>query len=84
MITCWHTTTRTADDAVLEADVHGRTLLVEHRAGERNWRWAVRSPHGRVLASGVAPDHERAESAAEDEAYRVHPPVGDVVAFWSD
>lgn len=84
MITCWHTTARTKDGVILEADVHGRTLRVEHRAGEWIWRWAVTSPHGKVLASGVAGDHERAEAAAEDEAYRAHPPVGDVVAFWSD
>ena len=84
MITYWHTTQRSRDGVVLEADVHGRTLQVEHRTGERTWRWAVRSPHGRLLASGTSPDHERAEAAAEDEAYRAHAPVGDVVAFWSD
>jgi len=84
MITCWHTTARTKERVTLEAEVHGRTLHVEHRAGDRTWHWAVTSPHGRILASGDAGDHERAEAAAEDEAYRAHAPVGDVVAYWSD
>lgn len=84
MITCWHTVGRTHDRVTHEADAHGRVLRVERRKGERTWRWLVLSQGGREVASGVASDREHAESAAEDEAYRAHVPVGDVVAFWSD
>ena len=83
MITCWTTVVQGRERTLLEADAHGRRLQVERRRGDRTWHWIVRSGHGRELASGVAPDRERAESAAEDEAYRVHPPVGDVVEWWS-
>ena len=84
MITCWYITRRTHDLVALEAEAHGRVLHVERRKGERAWRWVVKSAHGQELAAGAAPERERAESAAEDEAYRAHPPVGDVVAYWSD
>jgi hypothetical protein len=82
---CWHPVDHEAAvTSALEADLHGRRLRVEHRAGERAWRWYVRSRRGCDLASGLAGDAHGAERAAEDEVYRIHPPVGDAVGWWFD
>jgi hypothetical protein len=55
--------------------LHGRDLEVASDPVVHGWRWWVRSPHGAVLADGVAADLETAEQAAEDEALAVHPPT---------
>jgi len=69
-------------ERALEADLRGRHLRVEHRAGEDGWRWSVGSAHGRELAAGIAGDAEDAEREAEEEVYRLH--VGDGFAWWVD
>jgi hypothetical protein len=68
----------------IQASVHARLLEVEHRPDQVGWRWVVRSSRGRELASGVACDERTAERAAEDEAYRIHIPVGDPFDWWQD
>jgi hypothetical protein len=81
----WHSVPSGATvTSALEADLHGRRLRVEHRAGERAWRWFVRTRRGCDLASGLAGDAHAAERAAEDETCRVHPPVGDAASWWID
>jgi hypothetical protein len=85
MIAVWHPVAH--DPAVataVEADLHGRRLHVEHRSGERGWRWAVRSVRGSEIATGLAGDAHSAERDAEDEVYKVHPPVGDATGWWLD
>jgi hypothetical protein len=69
----WHHVDRPATG--LAAHIHGRELLVEPEPAPCAWHWAVRSPHGVVLAEGEAPSCELAEEAAEDEALAVHPPT---------
>lgn len=85
MITVWHPVAH--DPAIvsaLEAELHGRSLHVEHRSGEPSWRWTVRSSRGAEIATGVATDAHSAERAAEDEIYKVHVPVGDAAGWWLD
>lgn len=85
MIAVWHPVAHDSSIAsALEADLHGRRLHVEHHGGDRAWRWAVRSRLGREIADGLAGDAHSAERAAEDEVYKVHPPVGDATDRWID
>ncbi len=85
MIAVWHPVAHDPSIAsALEADLRGRTLHVEHRLGERAWHWVVRSRLGAELADGLAGDAHGAERAAEEEIYKVHPPVGDAARWWLD
>lgn len=85
MIAVWHPVAHDPSIAsALEADLHGRRLHIEHRAGERAWHWAVRTRRGCDIADGVAGDAHTAERAAEEETYKVHPPIGDATDWWLD
>ena len=62
-----------------EGHLHGREMRVDAIEGEHDWRWQVATPHGHLLASGVAPERHAAQQAAEDEVLAVHPPTTTLV-----
>lgn len=66
--------------AVRTAILHGQRLFVEQSEGECCWHWAVRTPGGHEIESGLADDALSAEQEAEEAAFHIHPPtIGDWV-----
>ena len=83
MIGYWHTVSPpdAAAMVALGAHVGGHILLVERCRGEVCWQWMVLSSLGHEIEGGTAPDAHRAEVAAEEAAFHIHPPTeGDWIA----
>ncbi len=83
MIGYWHEVPAPHGNATIALGAHlgGHELVVEHLEGEACWHWSLMSALGHELEAGEASDAHRAELAAEEAAFHIHPPCeGDWVA----